>query len=266
MHFRTILFFSLLTALATVFLASIYDRLVPESSPIARGAAHAAEHPCVDNACSAELKGFNHRCEYLEGHTSCADVAAYWYAMRLHRAMDLRLAQAPDNQLLLAEQLARQRNCFRCHGQLGQGGIANEGALKGYIPGYFGRDFGSLTEGGSAEAVAEWISTGSSRALTEHPLTGFLAEYFLHRQAVSMPDFSSLPEQEIELLTKYVLALNALGPLDSPGVEYYAEMTVSTQSNSGFELLLERSRTTNTSSGGRGYARQPTSHLSKSSR
>lgn len=159
--------------------------------------------------------------------------------MGLRREIDVRLARAPDNRLLLGERLARERNCFRCHGELGQGGIRNAGALKSYIPGYFGRDFGRLTSGGRREIVTEWISTGSSRALTEHPVTGFIAQFFLNRQAVSMPIFSSLPEHELELLTDYVIALNALGALDVTGVANYAAMTERPRSDPSLASLLD---------------------------
>ena len=207
-------------------MANVFHRLMPESSPIARGAEHAAKQPCSDSMCRAEIEGRNHRCEELATDTSCTDVSAYWHAMGLRREIDMRLAQAPDNRLLQGERLARERNCFRCHGELGQGGITNAGALKNYIPGHFGRDFSSLTSDGRKEVVAEWISTGSSRALTGHPVTGFIAQFFLNRQAVSMPNFSSLPAHEIELLTEYVIALNAMGALEVAGVANYAAMTV----------------------------------------
>lgn len=236
MYLRLCLLGALLIGLA-VLVENLYQRLEPETTPIARGAAHAAVHRCGDSSCREELQGQSHRCEDLAKHTACADVAAYWRAVRLNREMNSRLRLAPDNPLLQGERIARERNCFRCHGELGQGGMANPGALKGYIPGYFGRDFRSLTDDGRPEIVREWIATGSSRALTDHPITGSVADYFLKQQAVSMPSFASLPAAEIELLTAYVIALNLLGSLDAKGVARYAALTLLSRSDRRLESL-----------------------------
>ncbi len=196
--------------------------LSPESSPVGRGATIAAARRCADPQCRDELSGSAPLCEDLPDGAACADVSAFWIAARLKHNLEQRLQVAPQNELLHGERLARERNCFRCHGELGQGGLVNAGALKGYIPGYFGSDFRALTNGGDRNAVREWIMTGSSRALTERPLVGFFARFFLERQAISMPRFSSLPAVEIERLTDYVIALNTYGPLDSVGLKEYA--------------------------------------------
>ena len=218
---------------AIVFLAAIiaalssvaYERLAAESSPIARGASYAATHRCFDNLCTRELRADRHLCADLGVGTSCNDVIAFWTAKRLERALVERTVAAPENLLLQGEALARKRNCFQCHGELGQGGVANSGALKGYIPGYFGNDFRNLTEEGDREAIKEWIRTGSSTSVTEHPLTGFMASYFFERQSVSMPAFASLPEHEIDLLASYLIVLNQLGPLSTEGLKCYALLT-----------------------------------------
>jgi len=196
-----------------------------ETSPIARGAAHAAMHRCEDKSCQEQLAGQSHVCEKLVEGTTCADVAAYWLAAKLGHEIDARVAHAPDNLLLRGEVLARRRHCFRCHGELGQGGVANRGAFKGYIPGYFGKDFIYLTDGADGEVVREWIITGAYRGLVERPHTGWIAAFFLERQAISMPVFRELPEHEIDLLVNYVVALHALGPLGVADVSKYASLT-----------------------------------------
>jgi mono/diheme cytochrome c family protein len=165
-------------------------------------------------------------CKDIDAGTSCTDVTTYWQAMRLKHELDQRLLTAPDNRLLAGERLARKLNCFQCHGELGQGGLANAGALKAYVPGYFGRDFRSLTDGGRREVVREWIATGSATVVTDHPLTGSIARLFLERQATSMPSFSSLPPGELDLLVNYVIALHGFGPLDAQSLKRYASATV----------------------------------------
>ena len=210
-----------LTALLLAAVASVTAQLIPETSPVARGAGHAASHRCTDTLCRDELLGAI-ACENLADGVSCADISAYWAAIRLRDNLTERLKAAPLNKLLDGERLAGERNCFRCHGVLGQGGFANIGAFKGYIPGYFGSDFRALTNGGERKAVREWIVSGQARSVTEQPLTGFIARFFIERQAVSMPSFSSLPAMEIESLTDYVIALNRFGPLDTQGLTRYA--------------------------------------------
>ncbi|MEE8243734.1 MAG: hypothetical protein V3R27_01960, partial [Pseudomonadales bacterium] len=106
--------------LATV--ASVSAQFARETSPVARGAAHAATHRCSDRLCRDELRGDAPACGNLADSASCADVSAYWTAIRLKHDLAERLKAAPRNKLLHGERLARERNCFRCHGELGQGG------------------------------------------------------------------------------------------------------------------------------------------------
>ena len=214
-----------------------YLRLAPESSPIARGAAHAAKHQCSDSSCSGEQISAAIACRNIEVGTSCADVTAYWQAIRLRQDLSQRLQVAPNNRLLAGERLARELNCFQCHGQLGQGGLANAGAFKSYVPGYFGNDFRILTDGGRKEVVQEWIETGNAIVLTDQPLTGWIARLFLERQAISMPRFSSLAADEIDLLADYVIALNGFGPLDARGLTRYASATAAKYGETSFGIL-----------------------------
>jgi mono/diheme cytochrome c family protein len=129
------------------------------------------------------------------------------------------------NRLLQGERLARQYSCFQCHGELGQGGFPNAGALKGYIPGYFGSDFALLTRGGHAASIRAWIRQGVDPALLERPIEGAAAEFFIKNQAVSMPKFESLPESEIRILTDYVIALNQFGEMDAKAIRAYSRLS-----------------------------------------
>jgi len=76
-----------------------------------------------------------------------------------------------ENPLARAEALAQAWGCFACHGELGQGGIRNPGALTAEIPALVGDDFEHLTDGADPEVVAEWIREGvSERFLSGNPL------------------------------------------------------------------------------------------------
>jgi hypothetical protein len=108
---------------------------------------------------------------------------------------------------------------------LGQGGFRNAGALKGYIPGYFGDDFAQLTRGGSAESIRIWITQGIDPALFEYPIEGTIAEFFIEHQAVSMPKYGTLPDSKIGILTDYVIALNKFGEMDAKSIRAYGRLT-----------------------------------------
>jgi cytochrome c553 len=227
--------------LLAVSAVPVFNWLSPESSPLARGASYAASHRCLENDCATELSG-EITCRELPNGTSCQDVEIYWRVAALKLQYRERLENASNNWLLNAEGLARERNCFRCHGELGQGGFDNVGALKGYIPGYFGKDFRALTEDGNKDVVEEWIKTGMSQSLIQHPLTGALAEYFINQQAVAMPIFSSLPDDEVSLLADYLLVLNALGPLGKESIACYVFLTAQRElpPSKGRSLNIER--------------------------
>jgi hypothetical protein len=143
----------------------------------------------------------------------------------LKRDVEHRIHAAPRNRLLKGEHLARRLHCFRCHGELGQGGKDNAGALKGYIPGYFGNDFQRLTDNARLQIVSEWITSGAATVVTEHPLTGGIARWFLARQEISMPRFSNLSGADLALLVDYVVELSRYGPLDEAGLARYAHAT-----------------------------------------
>jgi mono/diheme cytochrome c family protein len=130
-----------------------------------------------------------------------------------------RAAARPPSVMPEGERLARSLGCFACHGELGQGGVENPASLKGYVPGFFGRDFEILTGGADREQVKEWIRDGVTRELLEAGLPVLpLGRWILERQAIAMPAYGSLlSEEQIDTLADYLLELHRLGPL---GVEH----------------------------------------------
>ena len=152
----------------------------------------------------------------------------------------MRAEYPNQNRLLQGESLARQYNCFQCHGELGQGGFRNAGALKGYIPGYFGNDFARLTQDGSTESVRTWISQGIDPAIFSNPIEGAIAEFFIERQEVSMPVFESLPDSTIRILADYVITLNQFGAMDAKAIRAYSRETQQTSPAGPVALLSTR--------------------------
>jgi len=148
------------------------------------------------------------------------DLAAWVAVVQLEadRAGDPGAAAGP---LRSAERLAR-RDCFGCHGELGQGGVSNPGSLKGYVPGFFGRDHDRLTRGGDPAVVREWIRDGVP-GFFRTGLPGCRpALWYTERQQVRMPAYATtLSPREIEALVRYVALLRSLGPLDAEGVARY---------------------------------------------
>lgn len=139
---------------------------------------------------------------------------------------ELEVPETLDVQALSSEELfvygdriARRNACYQCHGELGQGGVANPKSFKGYIPGFFGKDFLDLTEQGDREEIAHWIDHGRGRAI-EQGLTGRLAKRYFDRQATGMPGYDGLiRENEKEALVEYLLLLNQMGPLGTGELE-----------------------------------------------
>ncbi len=210
-------------------------RFIPESSPAARGASSANSHGCIDchgrpepdypddAYLSCADAGINTAHTRYEG--LCSDVLAYFEVVRLKRTFPVR-AQIPNqNRLLQGEILARLYNCFQCHGELGQGGFRNAGALKGYIPGYFGKDFALLTQNSSGDSVQSWIRQGIDPHLLSRPIEGKIAKFFIDRQEVSMPVFGALPDSTIQVLAEYVIMLNEFGAMDAKAIREYGRRT-----------------------------------------
>jgi len=101
-----------------------------------------------------------------------------------------RLGADEREDLSAGESLARANGCFRCHGELGQGGFSNLQSLKGYIPGFFGKDFDELTGHGDRDEVREWISDGVSKRFFNQGIAGWKAgKYYSDRQIVKMPAY-----------------------------------------------------------------------------
>jgi len=125
----------------------------------------------------------------------------------------------PDHLFALGDALSRRHGCYQCHGELGQGGVANPHSFKNTIPGFFGHDFRELTENGDREEILHWIDHGRGRSI-ESGLTGSLAKRFLDGQAIAMPAYrDQLSVAEKTILTEYLLLLNKEGPLSAKKLE-----------------------------------------------
>jgi mono/diheme cytochrome c family protein len=213
------------------------QRFIPESAPVARGAAYAQVRGCVE--CHGDPENLhadsnvtgcsdtNQLSWHPQYNVNCTDVLAYFETVRLRRSIDARIKISKDNPLASGEFLARKYHCFNCHGHMGQGGFNNSKSLKGYIPGYFGADFRSLTRNANPDSVRQWIMYGVDQEMLQKPITGRIAKYFFDRQAVSMPSFKSLDPVEIETLVYYVISLNQYGPMTADTVRSYARTSKS---------------------------------------
>ena len=225
----------MVVGIVAALLASLGQRLVPESTPFGRGAENGNNGSC--NSCHGQTEigypddswldcgnaGAKNRHPQYEG--DCGDLLAYFEMVRLKRSFQARSMVPVQNRLLQGEILARQYNCFQCHGELGQGGFRNAGALKGYIPGYFGNDFTLLTRGGNPESVMAWISQGIDPALFDHPLVGPVAGFFIDNQEISMPKFGTIPYPQRRVLTDYVIMLSKFGEMNAKEIRAYSRLT-----------------------------------------
>ncbi|HEY8993284.1 MAG TPA: c-type cytochrome [Lacunisphaera sp.] len=137
-----------------------------------------------------------------------------------------------SDQLLIAGDLLSRRNgCYQCHGELGQGGVANPQSFKGYIPGFQGKDFLKLTANGDRAEILHWIDHGRGQAV-ETGLLGRLAKRYLDRQAIPMPGYrEQLTTAEKELLADYLLLLNKTGPLSAQEIERLVHLLASSSSS-----------------------------------
>ena len=103
--------------------------------------------------------------------------------------------------------------CFRCHGPMGTGGVANPGSLKGYVPGFFGEDYAETVSG--PEELREWIRDGASARFRDNPL----AAAVLERQALKMPAYGEhLDDDDLEAIAAAVewLARGGWRSIDIP--------------------------------------------------
>ncbi len=143
-----------------------------------------------------------------------------WIAVIQYESDRVRNPAPERGELAEAERLAR-RECFLCHGELGQGGLLNPGSLKGYVPGFFGRDFDLLTRDGDEGVVREWLVDGLPEFFYRG-VGGQIALWFSERQQVKMPAYDqTLSPEQIETLRRYMKLLRRLGPLDGEAVARY---------------------------------------------
>ena len=125
---------------------------------------------------------------------------------------------------VLGDRISRQHGCYQCHGEFGQGGVANPASFKGTIPGFYGREFLQLTANGDRAEISHWIDHGRGQAI-ESGLTGRLAKKFLDAQAIGMPGYRDhLNETEKTLLTDYLLLLNKTGPMPAKEIERHGQL------------------------------------------
>jgi len=219
-------------------------RMAPESAPVARGAAYAQIRGCVEchgdpasplaDAVDENCSNVNKLSWHPDYDVECTDVMAYFETVRLRRSFDDRSKIGIDNPLIVGEQLARTYHCFQCHGHLGQGGFENAKSLKGYVPGYFGSDFRTLTGDANPDSVREWIMHGMDSTILEEPVLGRVAAFYFGRQAIGMPSYKSLEPEEIEILVNYVIALHQFGPMTAEIVRSYGERSRSTEALASF--------------------------------
>jgi mono/diheme cytochrome c family protein len=99
--------------------------------------------------------------------------------------------------------IALTSGCFACHGDMGGGGVANPGSLKGYVPGFWGQDFSELVR--DDDELIEWIREGRIARLAGNPI----ARRFLETQVIQMPAYKTfLDPDEIEAVAAAVRWIN----------------------------------------------------------
>lgn len=136
-----------------------------------------------------------------------------------------------DHLMAVGDRVARRFACYQCHGELGQGGAQNPASLKGYIPGFFGRDFLALTENANREEIVYWIDHGRGRAI-ESGLLGGIAKKYLSGQAIGMPGYKDqLSAMEKSTLVEYLLLLQREGPLSAKKLERLLHLLNEDESN-----------------------------------
>ncbi len=122
-----------------------------------------------------------------------ADLVAFVVASE-----ELELDGSPE--VAAGRALARKLGCQSCHGPEGGGGIANPGSLGGFVPGFLGHTFNHLVR--DRAEFDEWVRTGTSRRLAANPVV----RWFWARQALAMPAYESLGDQEVDQLWAWVQA------------------------------------------------------------
>jgi len=93
--------------------------------------------------------------------------------------------------------IARNWNCFACHGAAGSGGLPNPRSFTGFIPGWYGADFNDLVR--DRAEFDDWILQGTIPRLANSRL----ASFFIERQRVAMPAYPELTRQQLDDLWSY---------------------------------------------------------------
>ncbi len=94
--------------------------------------------------------------------------------------------------------LALEWKCFSCHGPAASGGLPNPGSFTGFIPGWYGHDFGDLVR--NRNEFDTWILEGTIPRLSNHRV----AKIFMRRQLLQMPAYRHLTPAELDSLWAYV--------------------------------------------------------------
>lgn len=114
------------------------------------------------------------------------------------KAVSGMVAPAPGTPARKGYDLAREQRCFSCHGPAGCGGLPNPGSFTGFVPGWYGPDFGDLVR--DRAEFTGWILEGGIPRLRNHPI----ARYFLRRQRLQMPAYRDLASEELDALWAYL--------------------------------------------------------------
>lgn len=112
-------------------------------------------------------------------------------------------------------EIADKHKCFSCHAPGGSGGRPNPGSFTGFVPGWYGADFGDLVRTrGDFDA---WVRQGTVERLSQNPL----ARRFIRRQRLRMPAYSDMSDDDLRALWAYVSWLGTTrGGLDAPTASY----------------------------------------------
>jgi mono/diheme cytochrome c family protein len=111
----------------------------------------------------------------------------------------------PDEKLAArGAELAAEHDCFSCHAPMGAGGVPNPGSFKGYIPGFWSRDYDELVL--NDDELHEWIAEGHLDRIEHHPVGGI----YFERQRIKMPAYGDyLSADDVAALAAYVKWLHA---------------------------------------------------------
>lgn len=123
-----------------------------------------------------------------------ADLVAYVGAIE-------NVSRVPGEAVEAGRRLAREQGCPSCHGVEGAGGLPNPGSLGGFIPGFLGKNFTHLVR--DEAEFREWVRDGTSSRLARNPLIRTI----WRRQAIAMPAYRELDDDQIGLLWQWVQGL-----------------------------------------------------------